>query len=89
MVAVKKWKSWDRVKYLKKKFRVLKVELAAANAATTAAAAAIAAAAADPAAAAASSAAAAASAVAAAADPWSVKTNGNVRTPVVQKMMKY
>jgi hypothetical protein len=56
-----------------------------------AAPAAVAAAAADPAAAAASSAAAAAAALAgvAAADPWSVNTDGNMRTPAAQKMMKH
>jgi hypothetical protein len=97
MAAVKKWKSWDRAYYLKKKLRVLKVELAAATAViapasvAVAAPAAIATAAADPAAAAASSATAAATALAgaAAADPWSVNTNGNVRTPAAQKMMKH
>ncbi len=86
---MKQQKSWNRAYYLKKKFRVLKVELAAATAAVIAPAsiaiaapAAIAAAGADPAAAAASSAAAAAaSAGVAAADPWSVDTNGNVCTP--------
>jgi hypothetical protein len=62
--AVKKRKSWDRTYYLKKKLRVLKVELAAAAAiiapasVAVAAPAAVAAAAADPAAAAASFAAA-------------------------------
>ncbi len=96
--AVKKWKSWDRAYYLKKKLSVLEVELATAAAVITpssvvvAAPAAIAAAAADPAAAAASSAAAtaaAASAGAAAADPWSVNTNGNVCMPAAQKMTKH
>jgi hypothetical protein len=97
--AVKNWKSWNRAYYLKKKLRVLKVELAAAAAVITptsvavAAPAAIAAAAADPAVAAASSTAAAAataaSASAAAADPWSVNTNGNVHTPAARKMMKH
>ncbi len=92
---MKKRKSWNRAYYLKKKLRVLKVELAAAAAAViaptsvdVAAPAAFATTAADPAAAAASSSAAAtASAGAAAADPWSVDTNGNLRTPAVQKMM--
>ncbi len=86
---MKKWKSWDRAYYLKKKLHVLEVELAAATAViaptsvAVAAPAAIAAAAADPAAAAASSAAtAAASAGAAAADLWSVDTDSNVRTSV-------
>jgi hypothetical protein len=96
-VAVKKRKSWDRAYYLKKKLRVLEVELAVAAAAVitpasvaVAAAAAIAATAADPAAAAASSSTTTAtSAGAAAADPWSVDTNGNVRTPAAQKMMKH
>ncbi len=95
-VAVKKRKSWNRAYYLKKKLRVLKVELAAAAAVTApvsiavATPAAVATAAADPAAAAASSAAAAATlASAAAADPWSVDTDGNVRTPAAQKMMKH
>jgi hypothetical protein len=65
---------------------VLEVELAASAVAPTSgtvavAAAAIAPVAADPAAAASSSTTAAASAVAAAADPWSVDTDGNVRTP--------
>jgi hypothetical protein len=90
-----KAKSWNRAYYLKKKLHVLEVELAAAAAViaptsvAVAAPAAIAAAAADPAAAAASSAATAAtSAGAAAADPWSVNTNGNTRTPAVQKVMK-
>ncbi len=94
--AVKKRKSWDRAYYLKKKLRVLEVELAAATAiiapasVAVAAPAAIAAAAADlPAAAAFSATAAAASAAAAAADPWSVNTDGNVRTPAAQKMMKH
>jgi hypothetical protein len=71
--AVKKRKSWDRVYYLKKKLRVLKVELATAATAViaptsvaVAAPAAIAAAAADPAAAAASSSSAAAA-------PWPVR----------------
>ncbi len=87
MAAVKKWKSWNRAYYLKKKLRVLEVELAAAAVITpvsvaVATPAAGAATAADPAAAAASSAATAiASAGAAAADPWSVDTDGNVRTP--------
>jgi hypothetical protein len=96
MAAVKKQKSWDRAYYLKKKLRVLEVEIAATAAVIApasiaiAAPAAIAAAAADPAAAtASSSAAAAASAGAAAADPWSVDTNGNVLTPAAQKMMKH
>ncbi len=82
--------------YLKKKLRVLEVELAAATAViapaseAVAAPEAVAAAAADPAAAAASSAAAAAAlAGAAAADPWSVDTDGNVRMPEAQKMMKH
>jgi hypothetical protein len=52
-------------------------------------AAAVAAAAADPGAAAASSATAATLAVSTAADPWSADTNGNVRTPAAQKMMKH
>jgi hypothetical protein len=99
---MKKRKSWDRVYYLKKKLRVLEVELAATAAATAAvvaptsiavAAAAVSVAAADPATAAASSAAIAAAAAAAAsvaaADQWSVNTNGNVHMPVVQKMMKH
>jgi hypothetical protein len=100
--AVKKRKSWDRTYYLKKKLRVLKVELAAAAAiiapasVAVAAPAAVAAAAADPAAATASSAAAAAAAAAAAtsagaaaADPWSVDIDGNLHTPAAQKMMKH
>ncbi len=94
--AVKKQKSWDRAYYLKKKLCVLKVELAAATAViapasiAVAAPAAIATAAANPAAVTASSTAAAtASADAAAADPWSVDTNGNLRMPAVQKMMKH
>jgi hypothetical protein len=96
--AVKKWKSWDRTYYLKKKSRVIKVELAAAAAiiapasVAVAAPAAVAAAAADPAIATASSvatAAAATSAGAAAADPWSVDIDGNLRTPAAQKMMKH
>jgi hypothetical protein len=94
--AVKKQKSWNRVYYLKKKLRVLKVELPSGTAVIApasvaiAAPAAIAAAAAGPAAAAASSAAAAATlAGVAAADQWSVNTNGNVHTPVAQKMMKH
>jgi hypothetical protein len=94
--AVKKQKSWDRAYYLKEKLRVLKVELAAATAViapasvAVSAPAAIATAAADPAtAAASSSAAAAALAGAAAADPWSIDTDGKVRTPAVQKMMKH
>jgi hypothetical protein len=94
---VKKRKSWDRAYNLQKKLRVLEVELATTTAiiapisVAIAAPAAIAAAAAYPAAAAASSAATAtaASAGAAAADPWSVDTNGNVRMPVAQKMMKH
>ncbi len=99
MPAVKKWKSWDRAYYLKKKLRLLKVELAASAtiiapaSVAIAAPAAVATAAADPAAAATSSAATAAaptsSAGAAAADPWSVDTDGNVHTPAVQKMMKH
>ncbi len=91
-----KAESWNRAHSLKKKLRVLEVELATAAAVIAPASiafvapAAVAAAAADPAAAAASSAAAAAaSAGAVAADPWSVDTNGNVRTPAAQKMMKY
>jgi hypothetical protein len=94
--AVEKRKSWNRAYYLKKKLCVLEVELAAAAAViarasvAVAAPAAVAAAAADPTTAAASSSAAvAASAGAAAADPWSVDTNGNVRMPVAQKMMKH
>jgi hypothetical protein len=94
--AVKKQKSWDRAYYLKKKLRVLKVELAATAAIigpasiAVAAPAAIATAAADPAAAVASSAAAAATlAGAVSADPWSVDTDGNVHTPAAQKMMKH
>ncbi len=93
---MKKRKIWDRAYYLKKKLCVLEVELAAAAAVITPASVAVAAptavatAAADPAAAAASSAAAAAAlASVTAADPWSVDTNGNVRTPAVQKMMKH
>jgi hypothetical protein len=99
MAAVKKRKSWNRAYYLKKKLRVLRVELAAAAAAViaptsiaVAAPAAVATAAADPATASASSAAAAAAAAsagAAAADPWSVDTNANVRMPAAQKMMKH
>jgi hypothetical protein len=94
MVAVKKCKKWDRSYYLKKKFCVLEVKLAAttvapASKAVAVATAAIAAVAADPAAAAGSSATAAASAVAAAADPWSVDTNGNVHLPAAQKIMKH
>ncbi len=96
MVAVKKRKSWDRAYYLKKKLRVLEVELAAAAAVIAPASvaiappAAIATTAADPAAAAASSAAAAAAlAGAAAADPWSVNTDGKVRMPAAQKMLKH
>jgi hypothetical protein len=96
MAAVKTRKSWDRAYYLKKKLCVLEVELAATAAVITpvsvavATPAAVATAAADPAAAAASSAATAAtSAGAAAADPWSVNIDGNVRTPVAQKMMKH
>jgi hypothetical protein len=95
-VAVKKRKIWDRVYYLKKKLRVLEVELAAAapviapTSVAVAAPAAVAATAADPAAAAASSATTAtAAAGAAAADPWSVDTDGNVHTPAAQKMMKH
>jgi hypothetical protein len=94
--AVEKRKSWDRAYYLKKKLRVLEVELAAAAAVIApasvaiAAPSAIAAAAADPATAAASSAATAtASAGAAAVDPWSVNTDGNARTPAAQEMMKH
>ncbi len=94
---MKKPKSWNRAYYLKKKLRVLEVKLAATTAfiapasVAVAAPAAVAAAAADPAFSAASSAAAAAaaSAGAAAADPWPVNTNGNVRTPAAQKMMKH
>jgi hypothetical protein len=96
-VTVKKRKCWNRAYYLKKELCVLEVKLAAAAAIIAPASiavatpAAVAAAAADPAAAAASSAAAAAAAAAAAlagaaaADPWSVNTNGNVRTPAAQK----
>jgi hypothetical protein len=93
---VKKRKSWNRACYLKKKLRVLEVELAAAAtiiapaSVAVAAPTAVATAAADPAAAAASSAAAAATlASAAAPDSWSVDTNGNMCTPVAQKMMKH
>jgi hypothetical protein len=90
--AVKKQKSWDRTYYLKMKLCVLEAKLAAAAVAPTsiavAAAAANATTAADPAAASASSTTAAALAIAAAADPWSIDTNGNVRTPAAQKMMK-
>jgi hypothetical protein len=95
--AVKKQKSWDRVYYLKKKLLVPKLELAATATAAAAIvapasvavaiAAAVATTAAYPAAAAASSAATLAGA--AAADPWSVDTDGIVRTPVAQKMMKH
>jgi hypothetical protein len=45
--------------------------------------------AADPAAAAGTFATATALAIAAAADPWSVDTNSNMRTPAAQKMMKH
>ncbi len=93
-MAVKRWKSWDRAYYLKKKLCVLQLELATAAAAVApasiavAATAAIATTAADPATAVASSAATALT-KAAAADPWSFNTNGNVRMPAAQKMMKH
>jgi hypothetical protein len=90
----KKRKSWDRAYYLKKKLHVLEFKLAATSIApafiaVAVAAAAVATVAADPATAADSSATTAALAIAAAADPWSANTNGNVRTPAVQQMMKH
>jgi hypothetical protein len=96
LVAVKKQKSWDRAYYLKKKLRVLKADLAAAAAVIALASVAVAAlASVAMAAPAAVSAAAADPATAAAAsdntlafDPWSVNTNGNMRTLAAQKIMK-